>query len=206
MTSFDALINTDQAGVTETQQAYVEMYCVDSCVYMGIEVPMMGTQWIKVPASAEVLDAYDMDVVNSQLGALDSVAELELLRYETLDGERCMVLSLTPDIDALFDFLGEQLPVDTGYFSPEQVAGMFDEFEYNVWIGTETSYLRKMTADFRMTIDEETLTGSAGTGMGSMVMETEIVMTVFDYNVPVSIVLPEEAKSAVDMTSGEFLG
>ncbi len=204
--TYDISMSEDSVTGTEPQQVSMEIFMVDSSIYMGLDIPGMGVQWMKVAATPEITDAYDIGLVNTHLDTIGAVTSVELLRYETVDGERCMVLGITPNMDDILDWAGGQMPEELQSMSPEQISGMLDELEYNVWIGTDSSLLRKLTTVFRLTVDEEAF-ASLGDSHGAtqVVMETDITMHIFDYNVPVSIVLPEEAKGAMELSPEEFL-
>jgi uncharacterized protein YkvS len=79
---------------------------------------------------------------------------------------------------------------------------MFKEFSYVTWIAKDSKLIKKMSAAMLMEIKA----GQAGvteSDFDSMSMDIDLDMIMKNYNDPVSIVLPEEAKQAIEIPQPE---
>jgi hypothetical protein len=186
----------------EMQNITMEMYMLEEYMYMKMDMPMVGEQWVKMPASTEMAAAYNPDMVKSQLKMLEGAGEIEFLRYEVADGSDCYVFKLVPDMQKIMDWMGQQ-PMTGAEFdagSISNIADVFKDLTYIVWIARDSGLMKKIDATILMEFDTEQYGDMSGE-FESMRMNMVMGMRMFDNNKPVSIVLPEEAKDAVDISA-----
>ena len=182
----------------------MEMYLLDDYIYMRMEIPEMGDEWMKMEATEEALEMYDLNMFEEQLAPLDSAGELTFLRYENVRGKECYVIELIPNMEAMMDILGEQGLADMGMSLDDMdfFSNMFDELSYTCWIEKDTGYMVKMNSYLLMKVsggDFRELTGESG----EMTMDMTMNMEIYDYNEPADISLPDEAEDAMEM--GDFM-
>ena len=183
----------------------MDMYMVGDYIYLKMDIPELGEEWIKMPATDEAMSTYDFDIVNQQLTVLESPGDVTFLRYENVDGGECYVIELVPDMATMMEWIGEQGLTDLG-LSWEDVgviSDMFDELTYTIWIDKETKYMKKMTAYILMKFSGDTFEDLTGES-GSLTMDIDMDMEMYDYNEPVTVVLPEEALDAMEFGDFDF--
>jgi hypothetical protein len=191
----------------EMQDMSVEMYMVEESMYMKMDMPMVGEQWLKMPVSEEMTEAYNSDMVGDQLKMLEGAGKIEFLRYEVVDGADCYVFKLVPDMQKIMDWVGQQpvtgAELDSGSIS--NIADVFKDLTYTIWIARDSKLTQKMDANILMEFNAEQYGAESGEFDG-MRMNMVMGMRMYNYNKPVSIILPEEAEDAIDMSEMGGLG
>jgi len=196
----DMTINVAMPGEFKTETG-IETYLVGDMIYMMMDVPETDPAWMKL----EMPEGYwgEMSQVESQLELLEA-AQVKVIGSETIEGTDCYVLQLTPDMEQLWQLAmqqpklpGEEVPDVAEEFLQE----MFTSFSVKQWIAKDTYFPIK--AEIDMVIDPT----SAAMGLqteGSVPAGISMVLLFYNYNQPVSIVLPPEAEEAIEMpTNGE---
>ena len=181
----------------------IDMYLKNDYMYMRMSIPGMGEEWMRMPATDEAMSTYDFDMVNQQLAILESPGELTFLRYENVDGGECYVIELVPDLTTMMEWIGEQGLSDLGlgWEDVGVIRDMFDKLSYTCWIEKDTGYMKKMTAYMLIKISDSTFRDLTGES-GSVTMDMDINMEMYDYNQPVAVVVPDEALDAMEF--GDF--
>jgi hypothetical protein len=177
----------------------VDMYTVEDTMYVKTNIPFLGDKWLKVPANAKTSEVYNSDIVSEQLKMLESPAEIKFLRYETVDGDDCYVFQVVPDIMKIVEWLGQQQMTGTG-FDAEKIKNIADAFKnisFDVWIARDGGLMRKVDGNILMDLSADE-SGASG-AFDNMKMNMTAGMRLYDYNVPVTIELPEEALNAIEM-------
>jgi hypothetical protein len=206
--TMDMNIDADVPEMEEgMQNVSMEMYMLEDNMYMKMDMPIVGEQWMKMPVSDEMAETYNSDMVGDQLKMLEGAGEIEFLRYEIVEGSDCYVFRLVPDMLKMMDWVGQQQMAGTEFDagSISDIADVFKDLAYVVWIDRDSGLMKKMDANIVMEFSSEQYGDKSGE-FGSMKMNMVMGMRMYDYNKPVSIVLPEEAKDAVDMSDLGGLG
>jgi outer membrane murein-binding lipoprotein Lpp len=184
-----------------SQDVTGDIYMLQDWIYMKLKMAELGEKWVKMPVSEEMENAYDMNVVNDQLALIESYTEVQLLKHETVENSECYVLNIVPDVVKLMQWaMGQQGAGEE--FSFNEIAALkdaFKELNYIMWIVKDTKYVKKVTLDMRMEMNSGQM-GTTGADFDNMTMNIEFAMLLRDYNNPVSIVLPDEALNAQEMT------
>jgi len=182
------------------QNTSMEMYMLEDFIYMKMNIPEMGEHWMKMSLSEELKEEFDLNMVDQQLMPLESPVEIELTGYEIFDGSECYVLNIVPDMPSLIQWLGQHKMVnmEVDWESMEAIADAFKELSYVCWIAKDSKLMKRLKADMLMEITGEQ-TGFPDSDFDKMTMDMSTDMAMFDYNEPVSIVLPDEAKNAMEM-------
>jgi hypothetical protein len=199
--AMDMSLFMDMPGTgEESQDVTIEMYMVGDHVYMKTDVPGLGQNWIKMPATDTNMVGYNFDMVGDQLALVESYVDIEYLRDEEIDGSDCYVLQINLDIAAIVDWMGTQglgdLSLD--WDNLDIIEDMFDEISYIVWLDKDTKYNKKMTTYLLMNMSGEDY-GDLDEDFGELTMEIFMESKMFDHNEPVNIVLPAEAEDSLDM-------
>lgn len=202
----DLYMAMDMGGTLESiDDITMDIYLKGDYIYMKMSIPEMGEEWIKMPATEENITAWDMNMVDQQMLPLESPVELNLLRYENINGSECYVIELAPDMTKVMEWLGEQELADLGFSwgDVEAISEIFDKLTYTCWIDKETKYMKKMTAYMLIKMDEDIVEDLSGES-GSITMDMTMNIEMYDHNIPVSIVLPDEAENAMEMDDFMF--
>jgi hypothetical protein len=195
-------MDMDMAGTNESiQDITMEMYMLDDYVYIKMSMPEMGEEWMKMPATDDVMSTYDMNMLDEQLMMLDTPGEITYLRDENFGGSDCYVIELVPDMDKMADWVNQQglADMEIGLEDLDMLSDMFKGLTYTIWIAKDTKYMRRMTAYMLMEISEDDFKELGG-GEGTMTMDMNMDIEMYDYNQPVDMTLPEEALEAMEIS------
>jgi hypothetical protein len=182
----------------DLQAAYL-YYFIDYTMYMKTNLAddtltPYNNQWIKMDFSQYSMwtdwDAYWDSYNQMQIQtALLEKSDVTKLPDAIIDGTLCYVLRITPDLDALFGCVMGQLGSSDTALISSILSDTISDFTYTLWIAQDTNYLMKAYEYMfmEMTFFDET-------------MSTEVEATIHfsNYNIPLTIVLPGEAASALD--------
>ena len=195
-------------GEEEEVDMGVEVYLLDDEAYMMMDVPGMDSAWRKSELIEEQWEEM-MEVINlaeSQLELLD-MANVRITGTEEIKGVDCYVLQLTPDMEQLWNLAQEQMEL-SGQELPafgevidedvieEYLQEIFHSFSVRQWVAKDTYFLMKAEVDMDMELNPEAFGYPEEEGL--MTMDIAMSLLAYNYNQPVSIVLPPEAEEAIE--------
>jgi len=116
------------------------------------------------------------------------------------------VLQLNPDLEQLWETAIEEAdPIDMGVpaIAEEVLREAFVSFSVKQWVIKNTYFLTKSEIDISMEMTPEVMDALGGEGImaGMITMNIAVSFLFYDYNQPVSIVLPPEAEEAIEVPS-----
>jgi len=193
-------MGSDSSDFAEAPEISMEMYVLADSLYMKMDIPEMGEQWMKMPASEEMMEMNNINMAEQQLALLDSAGEMTFLGYESFGGSECYVIHLVPDTEKMWDWLKQQQMTGTesAWEDLDTLSDIFKELSYTCWIAKDTKYMEKITGSMLMEMSADDF-GETGDDSGTMTLDIDFDMTMYDYNKPVSIVLPAEAENAMEL-------
>ena len=191
-------MNTKTAAPV-SQNLSLQMYVLADKLYLNMDMPPLGKQWLKMPFSEQLKEAYNLNAVEQQLAPLESVKDLKFLRYETFDGSDCYVLTVTPDMQKILSWVGKDLPAELNTDNLEQISKMFKNLSYTLWIARDSGLIKNMDVAMRLEMSPDQFASGKATDFQNLTMDVMMTMKMFDHNKPVSIVLPPEAKNALEI-------
>ncbi len=190
----DTTMSLAMIGEDEMEMG-TEMYLIGDMMYMLMEYPEMEPMWMK----SEVPEEYweEMNQVESEVELLKA-AQGELIGSEMVGGIDCYVLQLTPDLEHLWQFYIQQAQVtgEVPDITEESLREIFQSFSVKQWIAKGTYFLTKAEIDMAMEFTPEEMGYPEEEGI--MTMDIAMSFLGYDYNQPVSIVLPPEAEEAIE--------
>ncbi len=194
----DMTMSMAMSGEAEIEMG-MEMYLIGDMMYMSTGIPEMGYMWMK----SEMPPGYweEMNQVEPQIELLEA-AQVEVIGSEMVGGVDCYVLQLTPDMGQLWQLFGQQTEIAYGEMfdvAEEFLQEIFQSFSVKQWVAKDTYFLTKAEIDMAAELTPEALGFPEEEGL--MTMDITIVLLAYDYNQPVSIVLPPEAEEAVEVPS-----
>ena len=178
-----------------------ETYIIGNNEYTYSEMAGVEYGWVKSRMPIGTWD--EINDVESQVELLET-AGVELVGSEEVMGTDCYVLRLTPDLTKLWQTFMEQSEL-AGTEMPDITKSMTQEVFRNVsvkqWIDKKTYFLVKAEVEMGMEITPEIMGYSEEEGI--MTMDVAMNLLAYNYNQPVSIVLPPEAEEATEETTME---
>ncbi len=193
----DMTMNTAVPGEDETEMG-MEMYLIGDMMYMVMDIPGAGPMWMKSETPEEAWE--QMSQMESQVELLKT-AQVNALGSEEVGGIDCYVFQLIPDAEHLWQLAMQQAQVSGGAALPdvteEFLQKMFRSFSVKHWVAKDTYLLTKTEADMALELLPEAFGFSEEEG--AVNMDISMVLLAYNYNQPVSIVLPPEAEDAVEV-------
>ncbi len=194
-------------GTSDNEEIEMDMaiYIIDGMMYTFTDMPLMGMEatWTKMemPAGTWEMMGEQVNQVESMIDIIDAL-EIEISDIEKVSGKDCYVLEVNPDPEDMWELLaGQTIGADEiGDFlgeAEEYLDEILKDMSVKYWIDRDTYFLSKAVISMRMKITPEIMGYAEEEGEVDMTMTMN--MLTYDYNQPVSIVLPEEAKEAVEM-------
>ena len=183
----------------ETICVETEMYIINNTMYMKMDMSAILPNfsfWLKSEMTEE--DWASEDLLGQQMELLNC-SNVTLLDDEEVRGVDCYVLKIVPDIEKFWEIMMNQSKMLIGDQSGMEMQNTSDVLNQSLsnitmteWIAKDTKFVMKSEAAMDMTISPDTEEEA------KVAMDYELVF--YDYNVPVTIVLPPEAESATDIS------
>lgn len=181
------------------QDIAAQIYFVDDWMYLGMDIPGFGSQWIKMEATEDMWQ--QQCPLEQQLELWEGAVEVKSLGSETVNGVECYVYEIKPDMAVLSDMLAQEtsgMGMDLMDFSQFDLADMYEELSVKEWLAQDSYLPMKMEIKLVMEVGAEDA-AAAGADFDKMTIDVEVNMDFYDYNQPVSIELPPEALEAEEM-------
>lgn len=193
-------INMSMVAIGEDDfEISMGMYLIDNVMYMMTDIPELGPMWIK--SEMPVLYREEFDQIDPQIELLVDAIEVKVIGSEQVRGIDCYVLEIIPDMEQLWQIAMQQSGVTGEEMLPEInedfLQEMFKNFSVKQWVAKDTYFLAKAKIDMVMEITPEAMGFPVEDGL--MAMDIVMDLSAYDYNQPVSVVLPPEAEDAIDM-------
>jgi len=179
-----------------TQTMISKVYLVGGWMYTGVEIPEFGEQWFKQEAIPGMWEQQNQ--VEQQIEFLKTAVEVKSLPDQAVDGTDCYVFEVVPSMEALGDLLAQQSSSMSMDFSQMDLANLFEEMVVKEWIAKDSYQVAKSEVYMRMQMRPEDV-GATAADFDKMVMDINMTIRLYDYNQPVSIVLPDAALDASEM-------
>ena len=182
---------TSSDDVEENLTTVRETYLQGDTVYMKL-----GENWtVLTGVPPEMWDRQDqlknqMEIVNR--------SEAEVIKSAKIDGQDTYELKIVPDMETFSVVLAEVMGSMPLYGMNLTKLYEESEMDWTVWLSKETKLPLKNQVHMKLTLTPETLgLPVEGAGFVKMVMDTEETTFYYEYNQPMNIELPEEAKNAL---------
>jgi len=177
-------------SIAETQpemEQVTEMYLIGNIQYR-MQQTEEGTEWKKYEVSAESWEEFQQIGWGKSQIELLKAAQVEVIGSERVGGIDCYVLEVTPDLEQLWQ-LSNHLHFDEARdVTEEYLQEIFRSFSVKQWVAKDTYFLMKAEIDIATEFPPEE--------PGPSTVDIAIVLLCYNYNQPVTIVLPPEAVEA----------
>jgi len=185
-----------EATGEEAEAVEMKMYLIDNTVYMMMAVPDLESMWIKQEVPADFWET--QATIDQQLELLQA-SRVKYLQDEKVEGVDCYVLEITPDLAQLWQTAMQQPWMEEVPMEIPDLEDMIKKVSVKQWIAKDTLFLTKVNIQITILVTSEAM------GMpeeeGEMRMSIVMDMSVYDYNKPISIELPAEARNAIEIPS-----
>ncbi|MFC1848345.1 DUF6612 family protein [Chloroflexota bacterium] len=173
--------NIRESGQSQLSTDILKMYFLDDFVYLGSQEGDGPAEWIKADMSDDLWESQDLQ---SQQLDLIRGSDVKMLRTENMRGVPCYVVEIIPDMDVLLEVIRSQVSGTAGMGLDE---GSITNFKNTTWYARDTFFPVKAIDDYDITFEQgrDRLTGHYTTSM-----------EMYNYNEPVTILLPREAENA----------
>jgi len=159
-------------------------------------VPDLEPMWMKQEVPADFWET--QATIDQQLELLQA-SRVKYLQDEKVEGVDCYVLEITPDLAQLWQTAMQQPWMEEVPMEIPDLEDMIKKVSVKQWIAKDTLFLTKVNIQITILVTSEAM------GMpeeeGEMRMSIVMDMSVYDYNKPVSIELPAEARTAIEVPS-----
>lgn len=182
-------VSSTSSGILVMEVEF-EYYIVDDEMYMKMDF-QGSEQWIKMELSEYAISWDSYDQMGEQAELLET-AGVERLDDEVVNGVDCYVLNIIPDLGEYYEMMMNQQDLGSGSITDSEIIDISDlitGFSIKMWIDKDTDFMMKLDVQMAMDISYEGTSSST---------DMEMIMLFTDYNVPVEIVLSEEAENAID--------
>jgi hypothetical protein len=195
----DVDINIKITGEDEIEGT-IELYLVDGTGYSMTTAPGEDPVWEKEEGISEtdwegIIEM--MMLAKPQIELLEA-SEVEVIGSESVKGVDCYVLRLTPDMEQLWETVGQQVALgfteEMGWpvLSAEILDQAFSSLSVKQWIAQDTYFLMKVDIDMNLELTAEAMGVPEEEGVATIAVVMK--MLAYNYNQPVSIELPPEAE------------
>jgi len=178
----------------------VEYFLVDGWMYMSIEIPDEGQQWMKIQMPEGMWEQQSQ--VQQQIDLLRDAEEVSYLGSEEVGGVPCHVVKIVPDMDSLREMMAQVQGQITGFegldMSTVDFSEMIKSMSMTQYVAEDSYLFMKTEQHIVMEITPDRL----GMPEGEFERITEDVSTTMvfrDYGKPVTIQLPQAALAAAPM-------
>lgn len=163
---------------------------------------LKDTMYVKSPQGSWIKQRFSEEMWQTQ-SQYDFALELlndskvELLEEETIEGKQNYVIKITPNLNKLLKKSFSTLSSSgTQAQSPEGInsSKIIKDFFIKIWVQKDTFYISKF--NYVISLDSSNEKGEG------FKINMNIESRMYDYNKPIKIELPEEAKNARDMDQG----
>jgi hypothetical protein len=192
-----ANMTTSNAGTGEQTTAII-LYLLADFAYIKANVPLLGEQWVKTPVTAGILNNFGAGMAKEDLDILKTYQSIEYVDSKDLNGTACYIIRVVPDNTFLLQYAKEQAARDTNinWDKIQDASKLYRNASFTFWIAKDSKYIQKLEINTVLDLPDKAKT------------TTDIHGTVefYDYNVPVTITLPDQAANAIVVPAELFSG
>ena len=174
------------------------MYSIDGWFYMKASVPGVADQWTKMKLTDELWAAQSR--LSSLTGFLKDAVALDLTGSERVGGVDCYVLSISPGMNSLSNWIaGQAQSGQSGVsLSGTDVSKVLQGVTLKEWIAKDS--LLPVKQQIAIKLDMASMASGQTGSASQMKMDMSATLNFHDYGQAVSIQLPPEALNAKDLT------
>jgi hypothetical protein len=180
------------------QDMAAEVYIVGGWMYSMMDIPVIGEQWMKMEATEEIWQQQSQ--VEPLVEFLKTAVDIDYLGSKTVDGTECYLFEIVPDMEELGGLLSQETSgMGIMDFGQLDLSDLYKQLSVKEWIAKDSYLLMKVEVEMVLEMSASDFGAAAG-DFDKMTVDVKMVERFYDYNLPVSIELPEEALEAEEMS------
>jgi|WetSurMetagenome_2_1015567.scaffolds.fasta_scaffold12285_1 hypothetical protein len=184
------------------QNMSADMYLTGGWIYMKANIPGAGISWKKMKLTDELWRQQSR--MTSMTEFLKSPINVEQLGSENIRGLDCYVLSITPDMKAVSEWMAGQTFAGQSGMDPARLnmSPSMGDFKIKAWISKNDYLLAQQQIGIKFNLSSGNTAAATPDTPGQITMDMDALLNYYDYQKPVVIQLPSEALNAREMPSG----
>lgn len=183
------------SGKTSTVGSKAKMYCVNDSIYMktSIGISELPSTWLRMQLTEErwnsqnQLDEY-FELLNK--------SEVEVLGSETIEGTDCYAIKIIPDNEKLWEMMVNEPAMSKQMQEINRSELKIENTSARYWVAKDTYFPVRTEISMQVKLDPEALNMTSQEDITAE-MDLAVKVNYHNYNEPVTISLPQEAKEAV---------
>ncbi len=195
----------DDKGGTQSQK--IDMYLVENNIYIKMDIPGVGEQWIKTEATEDILKNFNANMMSEQWDAFTAPEDIEYIKEDSARGVNCYVLKITPDAAYLRQYAEQNASqgMEIDWDKVDDIHDLYKDLTYYVWIAKDSKLILKMEVDSTMEFTDD-FASSSQISFKTLITDLNMDMEMYDYGVAVNDILPPEAENAMEISPEALLG
>ena len=195
--TMDMVTNVPGKGDIEVP---VEYFMVDGWMYMSVQVPDKGEQWMKIQMPEGMWEQQSQ--VQQQIDMLRDAEEVTYLGTEEVNGVACYVVKIVPDLTSLQEMVsqmqGQMGGLEGVDLSAMDLGAMMKGMSMTQYIAEDSYLFMKTTQHIVMEITPEQV-GVPEAEFERITEDVSTTMVFRNYDEPATIQLPQGALAAAQM-------
>jgi len=180
------VVNGNNGSETIEQTSRVCSYVIDDMSYTGTSYEDEDMEWQHQAISSS---AWEEGLQSEQLVTLFESSQIDCLKAETVQGERCFLVELEPDPALLWDTVMSQIGESSGGTYSEDMGNAMKKTTVKYWFVQDTLFFKRIYIYIDIELDAETM----GVNSGQMHYTIEMTIDFNNHNQSMNIELPAEA-------------
>jgi hypothetical protein len=184
------------------QNMAADMYLTSGWIYMKADMPGAGAGWIKMKLTDELWTQQSR--MTSMTEFLKSPLNVEQLGSENIRGIDCYVLSITPDMKSIYEWMAGQTFAGQSGMDPANLnmSPSTGDFKIKEWISKTDYLVTRQQIGIKFNVSKGSTTTAPSGTQNKIAMDMSALLDYYDYGKPVVIQLPPEALNAQEMSPG----
>ena len=183
----------------------LDAYIVDNCSYIQLTVTGQPKGWAKQTVDSGFWESLSFTKYQTDLSRFIGTMNKQYVGEETVNGEDCYKLTLTPDMAQLQAMLDQSAGEQT-----MDLDELITSMSSTVWVSEQTSRFMKVQFSSQMSIPSEMI-ASAGVSSfiqvdGDLTVTLDVTMAFSNFNQVPAINLTTEAQGATEQAIDVYFG
>ena len=178
----------------------VEYFLVEDWMYMKMSVPGQEEQWLKMEMPDDMWE--EQNQAQQQIEMLQTAEEVNFLGIEDVNGAECYVVEIVPDLAALQRMLsqmqGQMSQFGDFDLSAMDLGQMLKQVSVTQYVAIDSYLFMRTDQHMLMEITPEAM-GVPDDEFDRITEDITTVLVFRDYDMPVTIQLPQAALAAIQM-------
>lgn len=154
--------------------------------------------WMKMKLDKDIWTQQDQI---SQIIELVQSGSIERLKDETIDKTSYYVIKINPDLKKIVELTLKQQQQSELLNQNMDFGDMIKSYSSTVWVNKKTFIIEKSKGDMEMVMTPENMGKEDIKTAGEIKMNSVVEMSISNINKDVTVVLPEEAENAKELTN-----